>query len=480
MAQLLDVDVSARSQEVLAPLIGGDRFSRLQAVSDASRDRLAGRVVWNVNSTAAGGGVAEMLRFLVGYIRGDGVDARWVVMDGDPAFYAITKRIHNRIHGVQGDGGALGPAEAAHYRGVTAANAAALLPRVSPGDVVLLHDPQTSGLAPHLAQAQVKVVWRCHIGADRTNAWAEEAWEFLRPHLGLCDAFVFSRRAYAPAWVPAERLWVIAPSIDPFSPKNQPIPDAQLPLFLSTMGLTSPQAGRARFTRADGTAGEVTRPATVVSEGPLDPDGALVVQVSRWDHLKDMHGVMTGFASGVVGPGDRRVGSTGAAQLVLVGPSVEGVADDPEGAAVLAQCIASWEALPLRTRRRIRLVTLPMVDVDENAAMVNALQRSAAIVVQKSLAEGFGLTVVEGMWKGKPVLASRVGGIVDQVVPGTGVLLDDPSDLDAYGDALAGLLDRPADCARMGDNAHRFVLQEFVGDRQLLQYAALLEHLLST
>jgi len=189
---------------------------------------------------------------------------------------------------------------------------------------------------------------------------------------------------------------------------------------------------------------------------------------------------MTGFASGVVGPGDRRVGSTGAAQLVLVGPSVEGVADDPEGAAVLAQCIASWEALPLRTRRRIRLVTLPMVDVDENAAMVNALQRSAAIVVQKSLAEGFGLTVVEGMWKGKPVLASRVGGIVDQVVPGTGVLLDDPSDLDAYGDALAGLLDRPADCARMGDNAHRFVLQEFVGDRQLLQYAALLEHLLST
>jgi trehalose synthase len=331
-------------------------------------------------------------------------------------------------------------------------------------------------MAPHLAEAEVKVVWRCHIGADRTNAWAEEAWGFLRPHLGACDAYVFSRRTYAPTWVPAERLWVIAPSIDPFSPKNQAIPDARLPVFLSTMGLTPPRSGRAGFTRADGTAGAVTRPAIVVQEGPLAPDGALVVQVSRWDRLKDMHGVMAGFASRVVGPGGRRAGATGA-QLALVGPSVEEVIDDPEGAAVLAQCIASWEALPLGARRRIRIVTLPMIDVDENAAMVNALQRSAAIIVQKSLAEGFGLTVAEGMWKGKPVLASRVGGIVDQVAPGTGVLLDDPTDLDAYGDALAGLLGRPADCARMGHNAHRFVLEEFVGDRQLLQYAALLEHL---
>jgi trehalose synthase len=480
VAHLRDVDVPARSQEILAPLIGAARFSRLQAASDASRDRLAGRVVWNVNSTAAGGGVAEMLRFLVGYIRGDGVDARWAVIDADPAFFAITKRIHNRIHGVPGDGGALGPEEAAHYRDVSAANAAALRAQVRAGDVVFLHDPQTAGIAPHLAEAQVKVVWRCHVGADHSNAWQEEAWGFLRPHLGACDAFVFSRRSYAPTWVPAERIWVIAPSIDPFSPKNQPIPDARLPLFLSTIGLASAGPGRPVFTRADGTRGAATHAATVVQEGPLDPDGSLVVQVSRWDHLKDMQGVMAGFAFGIVGQGGRRAGTVAAAQLALVGPSVDGVIDDPEGSTVLAECIATWEALPLPTRRRIRLVALPMVDIDENAAMVNAMQRSAAIIVQKSLAEGFGLTVAEGMWKGKPVLASRVGGIVDQVAPGTGVLLDDPTDLNAFGDVLAGLLDRPADCAQMGDNAHRFVLEEFVGDRQLLQYAALLEHLIPT
>jgi trehalose synthase len=229
----------------------------------------------------------------------------------------------------------------------------------------------------------------------------------------------------------------------------------------------------ARFTRSDGTAGEITHPASIVSEGPLDPDGAFVIQVSRWDHLKDMQGVMAGFAAGVVGhAGDR------GAQLALVGPSVEGVIDDPEGAAVLGECVASWHALPLAARRRIFLVTLPMVDVEENAAMVNALQRSATLIVQKSLVEGFGLTVAEAMWKGKPVVASRVGGIVDQIAPGTGVLLDDPADLGAYGEAVSALLDRPAEMARLGDNARRHVLSEFVGDRHLLQYAALIERLL--
>jgi trehalose synthase len=109
--------------------------------------------------------------------------------------------------------------------------------------------------------------------------------------------------------------------------------------------------------------------------------------------------------------------------------------------------------------------------------MVNALQRSAAIIVQKSLVEGFGLTVAEGMWKGKPVVASRVGGIADQVAPGTGILLDDPADLDAYGDALASLLERPDEMARLGDNARDHVLREFVGDRHLLQYAELIDRL---
>ena len=478
MVQLRDVEVTAAPLAVLGPLIGRERLARLEAAADLSRARLNGRTVWNVNSTATGGGVAEMLRVLVGYILGAGVDARWIVIEGNPAFYAITKRIHNRLHGMSGDGGSLGPAETSQYESVSAANGAALLERVRPGDIVLLHDPQTAGMAPILAGADVKVIWRCHIGADHPNTSTQEAWTFLRPHLSSCDAFVFSRRSYAPTWVPEERLSVIAPSIDPFSPKNQTIAEADLPGFLARIGLTGGVAGPARFTRSDGTQGEVTHRGTIVEEGPLDPEGPLVVQVSRWDRLKDMRGVMVGFASGVVGRAAARNGNRDA-QLALVGPSVEGVADDPEGAEVLAECLAAWEALPLHARRRIRLVTLPLVDVDENAAMVNALQRSANVIVQKSLVEGFGLTVAEGMWKSKPVVASRVGGIVDQVVPGTGVLLDEPSDLDAFGDALAGLLGQPDEMARLGENARRHVLHGFVGDRHLLQYAALMGKLLA-
>jgi trehalose synthase len=195
-----------------------------------------------------------------------------------------------------------------------------------------------------------------------------------------------------------------------------------------------------------------------------------VVQVSRWDRLKDMGGVLTGFADHVVGRVE--------ADLALVGPMVDGVADDPEGTEVLAECVALWESLPLARRRRIRLVSLPMLDIDENAVMVNALQRSAAVIVQKSLAEGFGLTVAEGMWKGKPIVASRVGGIIDQVAPGTGILLDDPTDLAAYGDAVTRLLEHPEEIERLGSNARRRVLDDFVGDRHLLQYADLIERLL--
>jgi trehalose synthase len=194
-----------------------------------------------------------------------------------------------------------------------------------------------------------------------------------------------------------------------------------------------------------------------------------VIQVSRWDHLKDMAGVMAGFAA--------RVASGGGAQLALVGPAVDEVSDDPEGAEVLGQCIEAWNLLPPEQRRRIRLLVLPMDDGDENAAMVNALQRHATVIVQKSLAEGFGLTVAEGMWKAKAVVASAVGGIVDQVAPGTGVLLQDPSDLDAFGQALVSLLGRPEEIARLGQNARRHVLESFVGDTHLMRYGALMERL---
>ena len=159
-------------------------------------------------------------------------------------------------------------------------------------------------------------------------------------------------------------------------------------------------------------------------------------------------------------------------------PAVAGVADDPEGAEVLDECIELWRDLPDVVRGRVHLACIPMTDSDENAAIVNALQRHASVVAQKSLAEGFGLTVAEAMWKERPVVASAVGGIVDQIENGThGLLVDDPADLPAFAAALESLLRAPAEAARLGQRARLRVSDEFLGDRHLEQYAALFEQL---
>jgi trehalose synthase len=160
------VEVPRRPVSLLEPVIGASRFQTLGRAANLVRDMLAGRTVWNVNSTATGGGVAEMLQVLVGYVQDLDIPVGWLVITGDAAFFAITKRLHNQIHGSL-SGGLLGAAEADHYAQILAANAVELLARVRPGDVVLLHDPQTAGLAAPLAQAGARVVWRCHIGVDR-------------------------------------------------------------------------------------------------------------------------------------------------------------------------------------------------------------------------------------------------------------------------------------------------------------------------
>jgi trehalose synthase len=164
---------------------------------------------------------------------------------------------------------------------------------------------------------------------------------------------------------------------------------------------------------------------------------------------------------------------------MLVGPSVEGVADDPEGAIVFAEVLAAWHNLPPSQRSRVLLVTLPMIDADDNAAMVNAVQRHARVIVQKSLAEGFGLTVAEGMWKGKPVVGSAVGGIQDQIAEGTGILLPDPTDLPAFGHAVCDVLHDPERADRTGAAAREYVRANFVGDVHLLRYAELFGSLLA-
>jgi trehalose synthase len=461
------VKVPRRPVSLLKPVIGPRRYAQLAGAADQVRLGLAGRTIWNVNSTAAGGGVAEMLQVLVGYVQDLGIPIGWLVITGDARFFVITKRLHNQIHGSL-CGSPLGAAEAAHYAQILAANAVELRTRVVPGDVVLLHDPQTAGLAAPLAQVGARVVWRCHIGVDRDNDATRAGWDFLRPHLAAAEAYVFSRREYVPPWIPAEKVWIIPPSIDPFSPKNQDLDADTVQAILARLGVLDGPAPAvpARFVRRDGDMDTVTRPAVIVGEGRPGPDDPVLVQVSRWDRLKDMAGVMRGFADYAT-PG-------GEGYLMLVGPSVKDVSDDPEGAAVYADCLLQWHELSPSVRARILLITLPLDDIDENAAMVNALQRHAAVIVQKSLAEGFGLTVSEGMWKGRPVIGSAVGGIIDQVGEGTGILLPDPADLKAFGSAARLLLDDRDQAARMGKAAHAHVQEQYLGDVHLLRYARLL------
>jgi trehalose synthase len=455
-----------RPISALAAVVGAERYARLRARGEDFRVRFAGRTIWNINSTAVGGGVAEMLQTLVGYVQDLDIAIRWLVISGDPQFFAVTKSLHNTLHGFPG-ATPLGPAQAAHYEQVLAANARELLECVRPGDIVLLHDPQTAGLGSWLTRAGVQVVWRCHIGADRPSAASAAGWTFLLPYLRGVDGYVFSRRRYVPPQLPATKTWIIPPSIDPFAPKNHDLAPDAVRAVLHTIGVVDgpDPGGSTSFVQRDGTAGAVVRRASVVADALPAPDDLLVIQVSRWDRLKDMAGVLRGFAEHVAPevPG----------HLALIGPSTAHVADDPEGAAVHAECVDLWRRLAPTLRARIMLVSLPLEDVDENAVMVNALQRHASVVTQKSLAEGFGLTVAEAMWKGRPVVGSAVGGIPDQIAHGTGVLIDDPADLESFGAALRQLLaDAPARAA-LGAAAHEHVRTDFVGDLHLLRYAQL-------
>ena len=413
-----------------------------------------------------------MLQVLVGYVNDFDIPIGWLVISGDAEFFAITKRLHNQIHGDLA-GGPLDAAQAHHYTRMLTANAVELLGQIRPGDVALLHDPQTAGLAAPLARAGALVVWRCHIGVSWENGATRAGWDFLRPHLTAASGYVFSRREYVPAWLPDSMVSIISPSIDPFSPKNQDLDPATVRSILATLGVldgATPDVPP-KFVRRDGDTGAITRRVAITGEGRPAPGDPVLLQVSRWDRLKDMGGVMRGFADHVV--------PAGGGYLILAGPAVAGVSDDPEGAAVYGECLLQWHELPPAARARILLVTLPLDDIDENAAMVNALQRHATVIAQKSLAEGFGLTVSEGMWKGRPVIGSAVGGIIDQIAEGTGLLLPDPADLRAFGQAARRLLADQAEVARMGQAAHRHVRENFLGDIHLMRYAQLLGALIS-
>jgi trehalose synthase len=458
-----------RFEGVLDP----DRWHRFARRLDQAADLLAGRRLWHVNSTEEGGGVAEMLHFLLGYLAGAGIDTRWAVLEGNEDFFQVTKRLHHLLHGRPGDGRGLDQTVRGTYQQTIKETLAELQRRVDSGDVVFLHDPQTAGLAPELKRLGASVVWSCHVGVDQPKDLARTAWEFLRPYVQAADAYVFSRSAYCWEGLDRERMAVIPPCIDAFAPKNQPLAPPTIGAILQAAGILDAREGdRAApvFRHLDGSPGRVVGRAEMIQDEPIPPDAPIVVQVSRWDPLKDPLGVLQGFI--------RHVPDRLGAHLVLAGPAADSVSDDPESEQVLQQVRRAAAALPGAARARLHLACLPMEDREENAAIVNALQRRADVIVQKSLVEGFGLTVAEAMWKARPVLASRVGGIQDQITHDrSGLLLDDPGDLAAFGRATATLLEDPERATRLGQEAHRRVRQDYLAPRRLTQELDLIQRL---
>jgi trehalose synthase len=470
---LTRIEVRPRSISALQPVLGSERLAELRRLGKQMHGLLAGRRLITINSTPSGGGVAEMLTTVLGYLRGSGLDVNWYVLRGNAPFFAVTKRIHNGLHGSSGDGGDLGDTERVVYESVHVNARESVRAVVRPGDVVIVHDPQPLGLARAARDADGVVVWRCHVGTDVPNDYSSRSWAFLQPYLEELAGYVFSRAEYVPEFLDSGRVTIIPPTVDPLSPKNQDMSAADVRRAIVRLGLVGgvPDTAPVTFSRQHGPPGRILRVPDILQSGsPPPPDAPLVVQISRWDLLKDMAGVMTALA-------DSTLMDTGA-HLSLIGPAVTGYADDPEGVAVLRQCMDLWRSLPHTARERIHLACLPMSDLEENAAMVNAIQRHASIITQKSVAEGFGLTVLEAMLKGRPVVGSRVGGIQEQIVHGESGVLVDPYDLPAFARAVGGLLSEPGEAVRIGQAARARAVDVFLVDRHLALWAGLLTRLL--
>lgn len=469
----------------LAPAV-----AQLQAEVARVGPRLAGRTVWMVNSTERGGGVAEMLPAMVSLMRDLGVPTEWVVLEADePAFFTLTKRLHNLIHGA-GDA-RLGAADRELYETVNRRNAAALARWVKPGDVVVVHDPQPMALAGFLReQVDVLAFWRCHIGLDEENDQTRAAWSFLEPYTTAYAHSVFSAPEYIPRYL-STHATVIHPAIDPLAPKNRTLRLRRIVEVLSNSELAvvsgpvvTPAFERvAQRLQPNGTFAPATHPEDI---GLLSRPA--LVQISRWDRLKGFLPLMKAFAvfkqrhAANAGKVKDPLHARGLrlARLVLAGPDPSSIQDDPESQEVLHELVAEYALLPGRIQDDIALVTLPMDNADENAVMVNVLQRCATIVVQNSLREGFGLTVTEAMWKSVPVLSNRKAcGPRHQVRDGLdGRLVDDPEDVDALADMMAAMLAIPGLLDEWGENAQLRAHDEFMVYKQLRSWGRLVTEFL--
>ena len=458
--------------------------AELRTHASALAPALGGRTVWMVNSTARGGGVAEMMPRVVGMLRELGVSTRWVVVEtSELEFFSLTKRLHNLIHG-SGDP-VLTAADHALYDRVSNGLATELHPRLADGDVLVVHDPQPLGAGARVRSSRdVTAIWRCHIGLDEDLSQPRAAWEFLAPDLARYDRAVFTAVEYVPPQL-ARPVSIIHPGIDPLSHKNRELSLHKLVGILVDAKLV-PEYGPAIVppfehpalrVQADGT----LRPALVPEEIGL-LFRPIVLQVSRWDRLKGWRPLLEGFVRlkrELVQRGgrhDERGRRTLAqARLVLAGPDPGSIRDDPEATEVFAELCRTYGTLEPALAADVALVALPMASLKDNALIVNALQRCATVVVQNSLREGFGLTVTEAMWKRCAVLASPACGLRQQIRHGVdGHLLQSADDPAEIADTLELLLIDPRMREAYGRAAQLRVQDEFLVFTQVRRWLELL------
>lgn len=373
---------------------------------------LKGARVAHISTTAFGGGVAEMLHTLVPLMRSVGLQAEWQIMSGSNAFFNVTKRMHNAL---QGSDLTLTEAMRTEYILTNRHNAASFEDNF---DFVVVHDPQPAPLR-QLCGGHGTWLWRCHI--DLTAA-QPTVWQFLRPFLEMYDAAIFTMPAFVKPDLRVEKVAIIPPAIDPLSPKNT---------FLSAEQV-----------------------ATIVTAAGVDPSRHTLLQVSRYDPWKDPLGVIDVYRA--VRPEIPGI------QLVMLGAMAH---DDPEGAVFYEHTRAYAGEDP-----DIHLLT----NKGGNAE-VNAFQRHATVILQKSLREGFGLTVTEGLWKERPVVAGNVGGIPLQIENGvTGFLIENT---DQCVECVLTILRDPDVGTQLGRNGHEMVRHNFLSTANLRNYLRLFNEL---
>ncbi len=450
------------------------------------RRHINGRSILMVNSTAQGGGVAEMLPQLVGILQDLGIETRWAVMGSeDPAFFRLTKRLHNMIHG-NGDGHKLNADDRRLFEHIGEANLDSLHTILFPNDLLVIHDPQPLALGALLKKKlNLPAVWRCHIGLDEQCPSTQAAWEFLEPYARVFDHNVFSASEYVPHYL-YNRSSVIYPAIDPLSFKNRYFRAERLTSILVNAGLAksaeptldNPFPEQPQRLQSDGSFGPANMP---------DEIGFLyrptITQVSRWDRLKGFQPLLEGFVrlknslkEGGSYSNNRRHRRIEILRLVLAGPDPNSIQDDPEGCEVLNELCAAFNCLEPEIQRDVVLLTLPMNSRRDNAFMVNALQTASSIVIQNSIREGFGLTLTEAMWKGTPVVGTSACGLRQQIHDRVhGRVVYHPEDPEEVAQVLGDIICADEELNHWSRNAQTRVHQEFLIFNQTKRWLQILE-----